>query len=272
MTVSTDLSGPKSAQSDAGGTRSVERAADILLSFVDGPAEQGVSTIARRLGLGKSTVHRLLQSLVSRGLLAYVPANQMYRLGGRTLQLGLRVQEELPIRQEARQFLAELREISGETATLYISVGQHHVAIDQVVTHLNPKRIPNLGEPALLHNAAVGKVLLAFRDDEFIDQYLKTVNLVRTTAQTITDPAVLRKELDLARRQGYAFSLEELRPGTNGLGLPLLNARGQLLGGINVAGPSNRWSEGEIREKLSECRAVADALNLRLRYMEPPTF
>lgn len=250
-------------------TRSVERAADILLLFASDSIELGVTEIARRVGLGKGTVHRLLQSLVSRGLVTYVPTTQTYRLGGRILQLGMVVQQHLPIRTDARPTLIQLRDLTEETATLYLPLGKHQIAVEESVTHLNPKRIPSLGDPRPLHTGASGKVLLAFHSDAFIDDYLAAVPLRAYTAKTITDPVRFREELMKVRAQGYAVSIEELRPGTNGLAFPLLNTHEELLGAVAIAGPSNRWTPERIMEMLPACREVLRPLELRLSYMQP---
>ena len=136
---------------DANHTRSVDRACEILFALSDMRGDAGVTAVARRVGLGKSTVFRLLHTLMTRGLVAYNAETQSYRLGGRLLQLGLRLQEQLPIRHEATPFLHALRDVTRESATLYLAMNGECVAITQVITLLDPKRFPQLGRTLPLH-------------------------------------------------------------------------------------------------------------------------
>jgi DNA-binding IclR family transcriptional regulator len=247
----------------------VERAADILCVLSNGNDSMGVTEIAGVVGLSKGTVHRLLQSLVKKGFVSSYGNRQTYRLGGQVLLLGLKMQEHLPIRSECRPFLFELREITGETSILFIAIGEQAVPVEQAITRLEPKPVARIGHPEALHAGAYGKALLAFHSDEFIDEYLKRTQLEAVTEKTITEPQRLRRDLMAVRERGYAISSGEKRKNANGLAFPLLNMEGRILGVIDIAGPSERWTLARIEESIAKCQTVVESLSLRLRYMEP---
>src|ERR1700760_4560507 len=103
---------------DAGGTESTGRVADVLLLFVEGPSTLGVSRIARELGLSKAVVHRILQSLVGRDMVAVDPSTREYRLGPAAAALGARALRDSDLRTLALPQLRALRDETRETVTL----------------------------------------------------------------------------------------------------------------------------------------------------------
>src|ERR1700761_1386962 len=94
----------------AGGTEGTSRVADVLLLFTDGPSTLGVTRIARELGLSKAVVHRILQSLTARGMIAYEPSSREYRLGPAIAALGARALRESDLRSAALEVLRGLRD------------------------------------------------------------------------------------------------------------------------------------------------------------------
>ncbi len=107
----------------------VEKAIMILQALGEYPGGAGVSVLARRLEMGKGTVHRILQSLTETGMAAYIPGSRSYQLGGRALELGLLVLERIPLRYEARPTMERLRDITGESAVLLIRAGDRLVEL-----------------------------------------------------------------------------------------------------------------------------------------------
>lgn len=265
---------------DAGLTRSVQRACDVLVALAEGSAEMGVTQVARATGFGKSTVFRLLQSLISRGLVAYSRETQAYRLGARAFELGLIVQARLPIRREALPFLQALRDLTGETATLYVPVYPQVMPIIQVLSQEGVRAVPALGAPFPLHFGAIGKVVMAAQNeavreallDEYFDLLAGLPEEDPSREILARSPGFARPpysaELATVRRQGYALSLGQIA-GLNALAFPLANAHGLLLGGISIVGPAGRWTASAIERAVEPCRTIVDDLELRLRYMEP---
>ena len=114
------------------GTEAATRVADVLLLFTDGPDSWGVSAIARELGLSKAVVHRILQTLVDRQLLAPNAHTRGYQLGAASAALGARALRESDLRRAAMPVLRRLQTLTGETTTVSALVPDGRVYLDQV--------------------------------------------------------------------------------------------------------------------------------------------
>ena len=190
------------------GTESTARVADVLLLFTDGPATVGVSWIARELGLSKAVVHRILQSLAGRGLVALDPASREYRLGPAAAALGARALRESDLRTAALGLLRELRDATGETATLTTPVPGGRVYLDQVEGLHEIKMTVELGRRFPLHAGSSGKCMLAFLPEADREKLL-VEPLPALTPSTVVDPDELRTQLALIAERGYASSAGE---------------------------------------------------------------
>ena len=169
------------------GTESSARVADVLLLFTDGPATVGVSWIARELELSKAVVHRILQSLAARGFVSLDPASHEYRLGPAAAALGARALRDSDLRTAALGLLRELRDATGETATLTTPVPGGRVYLDQVEGLHEIKMTVELGRRFPLHAGSSGKCMLAFLPEADREKLL-TEPLAALTPSTVTDP------------------------------------------------------------------------------------
>src|SRR4051794_8311435 len=115
------------------GVKSVMSALDVLDCFALDD-ELGVSDIARRLGVAKSTAHRLLTSLCARGVTEQNPETGQYRLGMHLFELGQLAQHRMRLRQTALPLLEELRQVSGCTVHLAISSGPDVLYVERLTT------------------------------------------------------------------------------------------------------------------------------------------
>jgi DNA-binding IclR family transcriptional regulator len=238
--------------------QSVRRAAALLREFGGGGIELGVSELGRRLDLHKSTVSRLLATLESEGLLERAPGSEKYRLGREIRRLALHMQPGGDVRTVTRPFLEELAEATRETTNLAVLEGGEAHNVDQVSgPHL--VRIGNwVGRRTPLHCVANGKALLAFQPPEEIDR-LTAGPLARYTPATVTDPALLRTELEQVRAQGYAEALGEIEDGLNAVAAPIFGAGGGALAAISVSGPAYRLTA----ERVAEFAALTVAAALK---------
>lgn len=249
--------------------QSAERTTDVLLAIADAGGDAGVSEICRALALGKATVHRILQSLVEKGMVSYLPDSQRYRLGGKVVYMGLVALDRLPIRTEARPYLRKLCDLTGQHAHLLLPMRDSQIVVDTV---RGPGPVSRMTAPAMrpIHLSAAGKAMLAHSATEFVDQYLAAhAPFPRLTPHSIVGAAEFRAELESVRARGFAVSVEEAVIGSAGLAFPLINAHERLLGAIEVFGPADTWTRARIEELAPTCRRVLEALNLTLSYLEP---
>jgi DNA-binding IclR family transcriptional regulator len=146
---------------DGNAVRSVDRAASLLLALGESAGEAGVTELARRLGLHKSTASRLLATLERRGLVEQDEETGKYRLGLVVIRLAERAERTLDLRGIAMPELERLARLTRETTGLGSLEG------DQLLTVAQADG-PNLiavgdwtGRSTPLHCVASGKVLLA---------------------------------------------------------------------------------------------------------------
>lgn len=233
----------------SGGTESGGRVADVLLQFLDGPQNLGVSVIARDLGLSKAVVHRILQSLVGRGLLETDPANRAYRLGPAAAALGARALRDTELRRVALPQLRELQRLTGETTTISARIADRRVYLDQVVSQKEIKMTVELGRPYPLHAGSSGRAIMAFLPHANQEALLEGT-LEPLTPETVVDTERLRSLLDTVRATGIAMSGGERQIGAASLASPVFNLDGQPVGALSVCGPVSRFTD-EVRERFA---------------------
>ncbi len=229
--------------------QSIRRAFAVLGALGDGPL--GVTEVADRAGLPKSTAARLLQTLVAEGAVEQVPGDSAYRLGPRLVALAGGLSFNRSLAAVARPILVELAAASGEAAGLGVPDGDAIHYIDQVDTP-NPVVVRDwTGARAPLHAVSSGQVLLAFRTPGAVDRYLGG-ELERFTPRTLTEPDEVREPLREVRRQGYAWALEEFDPGISSVAAPIADASGEVIAAVHVHGPSYRFPPGERMPELAD--------------------
>ncbi len=198
--------------------QSVDRAIDLLFHLHAEREARGVSDIARALALPKSTVHRLLQALVRRGLVEQ-DAGGRYEPGARLVALGLGAQERDPVVGVARPVLEEEARALGETVFLTAPRGSAMIVLDKAEGAGFLRAAPRLGEEVPLHATAVGKLAFAFAPERFP---IEGAGLERFTERTVRERTTLRAEVERARKQGFAVNRDEWIDGLSVVAAPVM--------------------------------------------------
>ncbi len=248
---------------DGNAVRSVDRAAALLLALGECAGEAGVTELARRLGLHKSTASRLLATLQRRGLVEQDEETGKYRLGLVVIRLAERAERTLDLRGIALPELERLARATRETVTLGILEGDAYLTVAQV-DGPNMVACPDwTGRTTPLHCVASGKVLLAAMAERDVMR-LARPGLAARTERTITTLETLMEELSKVRRRGYATAYSEWIEGTNGVAVPVADARGRVIASIGVWGPAYRITPARVAELVTGARAAAVAVTTRL--------
>jgi IclR family acetate operon transcriptional repressor len=248
---------------DGNAVRSVDRAAALLLALGDSPGPSGVTELARRLGLHKSTASRLLATLERRGLVEQDDETGKYRLGLVVIRLAERAERTLDLRGLALPELERLARLTHETTGLAILDGDDCLA----VAHVDGPNLVAVGDwtgrSAPLHCIASGKVLMAALAEREVVRIVRH-GLPRYTDRTITDLEPLLEELARVRRRGYATAIGEYEAGLNAVAAPVRDARGQVIAAVDVWGPAFRLTPRRIPELAAHVREAAAAVSRRL--------
>ena len=219
--------------------QSIRRAFAVLDALDEGPL--GVTDVAERAALPKSTAARLLSTLVGEGAVEQVPGETSYRLGPRLITLAGGFSLVRSLAAVGRPVLADLAAASGEAAGVGVPDGDLIHYIDQVDTP-NPVVVRDwTGARAPLHAVSSGQVLLAFRGTAAIERYLAQPTLERFTPRTLADADAVRERLRDVRRRGYAWAIEEFDPDITSIAAPIADSSGEVIAAVHIHGPSYRF-------------------------------
>jgi len=240
--------------------QSLERAFAILDEVARRPA--GVTAIAERVRLPKSTVARLLSTLEELDAVERFDGSQ-WRIGTGVAALNEAVSPERTLISVARPVLTGLVADLGEDAGLGLPDGNDVLYVDQVESD-NPVQVRDwTGTRAPLHAVPSGVVLLAEWPDDARDAYLAG-ELAALTRRTVTDPARLRKRLIEVHTAGFAWGLEEFAEGIDSVAAPVRDARGNAIAAVHVHGPAYRFPGAGTETQVASAVVEAAARVSRL--------
>jgi IclR family acetate operon transcriptional repressor len=218
---------------DAAGTGS--SAIDKTLTVLESLAQHNrVTDIAIRSGLSKSTVHRILQSLVARGF-ARADGNGGYLPGPRILTLAGMMMQRFDPAQQAATELRDLRDSTGLAVHFAVRAGDEAVYVAKLDGRRSYQMRSRVGMSIALHTTAIGKAILANLPIDECDEVISRLPLTAITEHSITSPAELRRQLDDARTRGYAVDGGENDPGIVCVGAAVFDYSGAVLGGVSVS-------------------------------------
>lgn len=245
--------------------QSVERAFALLEVLAAAGGRLPLSELAERSGLPLGTAHRLLATL---GAHRYVhqDGDRQYALGAALLPLGHAATRMLA--GWAVPCLAELAEVTGESANLAVLEDGHVVYVAQVPGRHRMRMFTEVGRRVLPHGTAVGKVLLAWRDPDAVLDLLGRLGLPAHTANTLTTPEAFTAALAVVRRQGWGVDDEEEELGVRCVAVPV-GPGGRAVAAISVSGPASRLAV--TPELLGAMGRAADRLWRSVEGLDPAT-
>jgi DNA-binding IclR family transcriptional regulator len=276
-----DEEGAEALSGEAGGSEasragekrlsSVATAIALLKAFSEDEVDIGVSTLARRLGIAKSTVHRLATTLVSEGMLEQNPENGKYRLGIALFGLGALVRRRMDVSTEAKPYLFGLRETTGETVHLTVLDGAEIMYVYNLESMQAIRMRSDLGMRKPAYCTAEGQAILAFQPAGVIDAIIAR-GLKARTPKTNTDANAFRRALATVRERGYAIEDEESEIGMRSLAAPIRNSAGEVAAAVGVAGPVQRLPDETLASFAPHVLKTAEAISVRLGYRSSAAF
>ncbi len=240
---------------------SVQNAARLLKTFTSLDRELGVTELAHRLGLGKSTVHRLLATLAEEQLIEQDPVSGRYRLGLAVHELGAAASTATDLHAAALTPMSVLRARTGETVQIAVLDGREVVYVERLDSPNTLALFLEVGRRNDAHVTGTGKCLLSFLDEATLDRMLDGWELRAQTPSTITDPLALKKELARSRRRGYATNLHESEVGVISVAGPIRDGHNRVIASMSVAGPAERMEP--VMERTTQAVVEACAVTSR---------
>lgn len=215
---------------------------DVIEMLASSREPLTLGEIALRLDLSKAAIHGVLSNLEARRYVERVSERGGYRLGHRLWELGIVAGESIELAKLAHDYLERLVAISGESSQLAEYCAPGEVVYLDKVNSPNPVQAQiHVGRRAPAAYVATGRALLAFQPEAEIERVCKGP-LQKFTARTITDPKLLRRELDLTRERGYSLNHGEYRGEIVGVAAPIRDHLGNVVAAISMSGPEYRFS------------------------------
>lgn len=249
--------------------QSLQRGLAVIRAFDADNPTLTLSDVARATGLARAAARRFLLTLVDLG---YIRVDgRQFRLSPQVLELGRAYLSSLRLPEIALPHLRELTDDLRESSSLAVLDGTDIV----YVAHAPAKRILsisiNIGTRDVAFATSLGRVLLAGQNDEWLDNYLATVELPAITPRTIDTPDKLRAELMRIRRQGWALVDQELEDGLRAIAAPIHDEHGNVIAAANLAVHASRWSNDTIRTTLlPRLLQATTAIDLDTNAAAPP--
>jgi IclR family transcriptional regulator, KDG regulon repressor len=243
---------------------SVARTLAVMEAFTYAEPVMGVSELARKLGMSKSSVHRALSTLLEGGYVMKTPDDR-YRLGWKLHELGERVVSGLRLHEVAHEPLEQLRHATSETVHLAVRDGSDVVYIERFESPGMLRMFRRVGRRIPAHCSSAGKCLLAHATDEHVEEVI-AFGLPRVAPRTITSPEIFRSVLGQIRVDGYVISVEENEKGIASIGAPVFSRDGTCIAAVSLVGPMSRLHGSSLDSLVRQVRKCSGRISSLLGY------
>ncbi|MFZ4451187.1 IclR family transcriptional regulator [Salibacterium aidingense] len=225
----------------------------------------GVTEIADKTGLAKSTAHRLISTLKQEGFLSQNPRTGKYRLGLSLLTLGGVISVHKEIYQEAFPLVESLVKEVKETCHICL-LEENKVVYYYRVKRKDPERlVTNIGRKNPVHCTGEGLAILAFQDKSYIEQVL-TGELPGFTGYTITEPGKIKERLHSIKETNYIICQDEYYLGYTSMAVPIRDYSGNVVSSLAMVGPGTRITEQRHPYYISSLMKTAEKISEELGY------
>ncbi|WP_180316720.1 IclR family transcriptional regulator [Shouchella shacheensis] len=243
---------------------SVQRALALLEELKLYKEGVGVTELANRLEVAKSTTHRLLISLEEYGYVRKRGEGR-YQLGLKFLEMHQSVLSQLDVVELARPIMEKLCQDVGEIVHLVEQQGDHVIYLNKVEQQSSALRVHSrIGSRAPMYCTGVGKLLLAHQDPARLDRYFSDVPLKAYTPQTLTEQDVLLETFAAIRKEGYSLDDSEHEPDIRCVAAPVFNHEQKVLYALSVTGPASRMDSETIKSHTENVMQAAQELSNQL--------
>lgn len=241
--------------------KSFERMFEILSLFTMDRTSLSISEIEKETGYPKSTIFRILNTLIEGEFIEQDPDTHRYSVGMQFFRLGSIFQSQLDLRNVSLPFMKQLSKDSQETIELNIVDGTNRFCIEKIDSPLAVRNFVRVGDRHPLHLGASGKSLLAFMDKKEQDKVIS-----KLAEEYEMDIPELRQDLQDIKDKGFAFTKGERVIGSFAVSAPILDGEGTLMATITLAGPIQRLSEEREAELIKLLTTAAKKISEKFGY------
>ena len=241
-----------------------------ILQALGEERDHGITELAQRVMMSKSTVYRFLQTMKSLGYVAQEGESEKYSLTLKLFELGARALQNVDLIRSADIQMRELSRLTKETIHLGALEEESIVYIHKIDSLYNLRMYSRIGRRNPLHTTAIGKVLLAWRDRDEVEDILQDVEFKRSTANTITSQGELLKVLEQVKQQGFGEDNEEQEEGLRCIAVPVFDRFGVVIAGLSISFPTIRFSEEAKKDYVAMLHRAAKNVSEQMGYHDYP--
>ncbi|MDR2484161.1 MAG: IclR family transcriptional regulator [Treponema sp.] len=250
--------------------QSLRKALHILEGMTKIPAPARLQDIAHSLNIPQSTLLRFLNTYIDFGYVGQDPATSCYYLTLKLTELGSRTRDNFPFQNSLSKYIKQIAKHFHESSSLCI---EHNMQMVYIATEDGPDRmlktLQRIGRIAPMHATGVGKLhLMNYSQAQFLELERK-FGFPRYTEHTITNPDMLKAEIDKIRRQGYALDDEECEAGVRCIAVPVRDYTKRVVAGISLSAPVTRLDPCKIEEIVRYLKETGLKASQELGW-EPP--
>ncbi|PKN67922.1 MAG: hypothetical protein CVU57_01525 [Deltaproteobacteria bacterium HGW-Deltaproteobacteria-15] len=266
-----DIHSTRRTMSDRNFVNSLQRGLTILETFTRERPKHNLQQLTQATNLPKTTVLRLLRTLVSLGYVRYEAASREYSLGPKVMSLGYATLAGMDLRDIARPCLHDLSRLSGQNVNLAVLDGIEAIYIERITRKQLISTDHTVGSRVNTHSTAVGRAMLAFLGD---DELRDALGRLYDDPETARDLRLGREQfcrlLKSIRRNGYAVNNEEYIMGIRAIGAPIFNGSGRVEAAINMPVFSRSVSMKELTERFAPMLVnTAREISAMLGFVKP---
>lgn len=248
--------------------QSVERTLTILEVLADQNDGMGVTEISEKVNLHKSTVYRLLSTLISKGYVQQNLDTNKYRTTLKLYELGMKRVQNIDIVSASKEHSEQLMLSVNEVVHLVVRDNNEIVYVDKVDANNTIRMASTIGKRSPMYCTSVGKAILAYLSNEDVEGIWEETDIVRNTPNTIVSLEVLKEELKEIRKLGYALDNEENEPNVSCVGAPIFDQSGNIAGAISISGPSVRVQDKGIGKIAQQVTKYAQLISQELGFVK----
>lgn len=240
--------------------QSLARGLRVLDFIANAERAVTITELAEALDVDKSSVSRLVKTLVNYEYVQPDTHTRGYIVGRRIRQMSWGLINRFPVREKAKPYLYQLVDQTGECSHTAVYSEGKALMIDDVEAEASLRVVGGIGRLIPLHCTAVGKSLLAFSGIPLPDV------LERKTDRTLTTSAALNADLEAIRQRGYAYDDEEHQEGVRCMAAPVYDSSGHVIAAIGISGPTVRITPDRVPALAACVLDAAQALSADLGY------
>lgn len=243
----------------------VHKAIQLLRAFTRNEKKLNLTELHKKTGIGKSSLQRLLSTLVHERFLVKDEATKQYSLGMELYFLGNLVEKNDTFLSVAAPIVERLGEETKENISISMIEQNERLCIYHVPSQHELAALTFVGHTSPLYAGASAKLLLAFQDHEFIQRYLDRTDLIKLTEVTIDSKETFQEELQRIRSSGYSISRGERIKGALSISVPLKNRFQEVFAGLTITIPSVREEEFDISHLIQDLLLAATEIQEKLK-------